>query len=210
MTAAVEHSSWVGISFPGVLVLAIAVGFLLYVFTGSSRLVAGVLFFGLLVLLGTGFLRVMNGEAARPGRLVELAPERQPSTERGPAAATSLLDVPAKGHRFVYVIDGTASMGTGGHNSPLEALKEPVKQSIVDLQRNHRFQLLVFDQGTSTHVPVADKHQQLAVADNHNVAQAIESIDGLTAGSEPENPEEFAPARRCTTRWPSSPTWSTS
>src|SRR5438876_4846702 len=147
---AVHHASWMTISLPGVLVLAIAVGFLVYVFTGSSRLVAGVLFCGLLVLLAVGFFGTWSQDASHRGRLVELAPQRRPvsAEERGPAAATSLFDVPARGHSFVYVIDGSASMGQGGRSSPLEALKEPLKSSITDLHRNHRFQVFVFDQGT--------------------------------------------------------------
>jgi hypothetical protein len=193
MTPAVEHSVWVGVSFPGVLILAIAVGFLIYVFTGSSRLVAGVLFVGLLVLLAAGFMGGMRHGAVRPGRLVELAPQRQPAAEVGPAATTRLFDVPATGHTFVYVIDASASMGTGGPNSPLAALKEPLKQSITDLQRNHRFQVFVFDPDTSVRVPTGAKTENLAIADNHNVVQAMESIDGLTAAKGPKNPERSPP-----------------
>jgi hypothetical protein len=84
-------------------------------------------------------------------------------------------------------------MGTGDPNSPLEALKEPLKQSIVDLQRNHLFQVCVFDSGTSMHIPAAPTNHPLVVADNHNVVLALESIDHLTAGTSRENPERFAP-----------------
>src|SRR2546423_13659913 len=109
------------VSLPGLLVLAIAIGFLVYVFTGSSRLVAGVLFCGLLALLAAGFFSVVRQDASHRGRLVELAPQRQPmrAEELGPAAGTSLFDVPARGHSFVYVIDASASMPPGGAGSPL-------------------------------------------------------------------------------------------
>src|SRR5690242_10242676 len=94
------------ISLPGALILAIAVGFLIYVFTGSSRLVAGVLFLGLLAFLASGFFKVVRPDVPHHGRLVELSPQRQPinPAQLGPAAATTLFDVPAQGHSFVYVI----------------------------------------------------------------------------------------------------------
>src|SRR5438477_11457432 len=103
MMTTIEHSSWMAVSLPGLLVLAIAIGFLVYVFTGSSRLVAGVLFCGLLALLAAGFFRVVRQDVAHRGRLVELAPQRQPVSPQqlGPTTTTSLFEVRATGHRFV-------------------------------------------------------------------------------------------------------------
>src|SRR5205814_1066221 len=100
--------------------------------------------------LAAGFFSVARQERSRQGRLVELAPQRRPvgGEELGPAATTSLFDVKAQGHSFVYLIDGSASMGQGGAGSPLEALKEPLRRSITDLHRNHRFQVFVFDRDT--------------------------------------------------------------
>jgi hypothetical protein len=180
-------------SWSGLLILAIAVGFLVYIFTGSSRLVAGTLFLGLLALLAVGFFSASHDSVA-PRRLVDLGPQRQHvnRSELGPAAETSLLGVPAKGHHFVYVIDRSSSMGEGGHNSALTALKEPLTRSLTDLQRNHRFQVFLVGNGVGHCGSLGT--DQLAVADNHNVVRTMEWIEACTADDGPENPERF-PAR---------------
>ncbi len=183
--AAADHSpptAEFGLAFPGWIVLAVAVGFLLYVFTGSSRLVAGVLFVGLLLLVGAGFIRMMDGRSGPRGPLVGLAPERRPghSEEMGLPATTSLLGAQSRGHSFVYVVGGSPAMAEGGLRAPLRAVKEPLRRSITDLQRNHVFQVFV-NLGTGPGLAPEPGNDALVAADNHNVAQALNWIDALDA-----------------------------
>ena len=91
----------------------------------------------------------------------------------GPAARTRLFGLEAEGHRFVYVLDHSKSMGRH-FNNILERAKREVAGSLRALETNHRFQLICYNDSRSVFRVV--ESGELPVATDANRAAATEFL----------------------------------
>jgi hypothetical protein len=185
------------ISIAELLILAVAVGFLVYAFTGSSRVVATVLFCGLLLLLGAGLLGLVH-RGGPDRRLLELGKQSgrraAQTSERksdAPLSDVTLFDITSQGQDFVFVIDVSASMGDGGDRSPLAGLKTQLKRGLNAMKPGSRFQIIAYDHEPELLItPRAANvsiQQGLVPANTRAIHAAFQQIDKLTAsgGAEP-------------------------
>jgi hypothetical protein len=166
-----------GVSITELLILAVAVGFLVYAFTGSGRIVATVLFGGILVLIGAGLMGVMHQGRQRP--LAEMAPQegRPPPADRGQVGEVRLFDLKSHGRSFVIVLDTSAAMGEGGEKSPLHAAKKELRTGLHQLSgRGNTFQLISYDREPR---PLIGGKDSLIAANSRSVADALQKIELL-------------------------------
>ena len=153
------------------LIFAVAIGFLVYAFTGSRRSVGLVLCAGVFLLLGIRFMGARNPR----GALVKIAP----------------FEIETSGHKFVFIIDRTASMAEGGERSPLHLAKKQLKRSIIELDSDRLFQIITYDQKPESCLGTPPT---LVPANQSQIYRALGVIDDLNAGngSEPsESPCHF-------------------
>ncbi len=93
----------------------------------------------------------------------------------GPPAEISLFGRKAQGHRFVFVVDRSNSMGRGLHYI-LEAAKTQLNTALGQLQENHEFQIVFYNDRPSQFRPGA-----MLPANDANKKAAREFVTRMTA-----------------------------
>lgn len=73
-------------------------------------------------------------------------------TRTGSPAEVRIFGQRGQGHAFVFVVDRSASMGSG-NRYVLEAAKQELVAAIAGLQDNHRFQLVFYNERVESFVP---------------------------------------------------------
>lgn len=71
--------------------------------------------------------------------------KRRPVALSGGKARTSVYGLEGEGHRFVYVFDRSASMGSGS-NSPFASAKRELLKSLDNLGDTHQFQIIFYNE----------------------------------------------------------------
>ncbi|MBN2580532.1 MAG: VWA domain-containing protein [Pirellulales bacterium] len=97
----------------------------------------------------------------------------------GGMARTSVFGVPGEGYKFVYVFDRSGSMGGSGRNA-LSAAKGELLASLVNLQPNHQFQIIFYNENPTIFNP-SGQSGRLAFATEQNKLRAKRFLGGILA-----------------------------
>jgi hypothetical protein len=94
----------------------------------------------------------------------------------GPPAAVQLFGTHSVGHSFLFLIDRSKSMGTAGIGA-LAAAEKALLAQLQQLQPNHRFQIITYNQRPSY---LSSKHA-LLIADDHHKKLAAKFLKTIIA-----------------------------
>lgn len=92
-------------------------------------------------------------------------------------ARTSMFGVSGLGHKFVYVLDRSGSMGGAGQLA-LRAVKAELRKSLEKLDTVHQFQIIFYNEKPSVFNP-SGIPGRLAFADQGNKDRAVRFIDSI-------------------------------
>ncbi len=94
-------------------------------------------------------------------------------------ARTSMFGVSGIGHKFVYVLDRSASMGGSGQKA-LRAVKAELVKSLRNLDTVHEFQIIFYNEKPVIFNP-SGTPGRLAFANRANKERAARFVDSITA-----------------------------
>lgn len=154
----------------------------------DPRRAVWVIEWGLVTLAGLWFSAVALGagddppekpvpglEPARGTRSTEPDSSIYPDPEG--RARTSMFGVGGLGHKFVYVLDRSGSMGGAGQLA-LRAVKAELRKSLEKLDTVHQFQIIFYNERPSVFNP-SGIPGRLAFADRANKDRAVRFIDSI-------------------------------
>ncbi|MDP6447318.1 MAG: hypothetical protein QGG36_31660 [Pirellulaceae bacterium] len=119
------------------------------------------------VLPGLGDGEILAQEAAR----------QRPAGPRGPPSRVSLFNsAPGVGHAFVFIVDRSKSMGGMG---ALSAVEKELIAVIADLEPNHQFEILAYNNRIVSFSRNVLAKKQLVAATDQNKAKVKEFFGGL-------------------------------
>lgn len=98
---------------------------------------------------------------------------------RSPGAQTGIFGLEARGNRFVYVFDRSASMAEPD-GRPLAAAKEELLASLADLGESQQFHLVFYNERPTVFAPAAGRGRPIFASDE-NRADARRFVEGIAA-----------------------------
>lgn len=93
-------------------------------------------------------------------------------------ARTSMFGASGVGHKFVYVLDRSSSMGVSGHK-PIKAVKAELVKSLKNLDTVHQFQIIFYNEKPVIFNPTGTPGR-LAFASRANKERAARFIESIT------------------------------
>jgi hypothetical protein len=109
-------------------------------------------------------------------------------------ARTSMFGVSGLGHKFVYVLDRSASMGGAGQVA-LRAVKAELRKSLEKLDTVHQFQIIFYNEKPAVFNP-SGIPGRLAFADRANKDRAVRFIESIVADGNTRHDEALKLAIR--------------
>jgi len=94
-------------------------------------------------------------------------------------ARTSMFGVSGVGHKFVYVLDRSSSMGGSGQKA-LRAVKAELVKSLKNLDTVHQFQIIFYNEKPVIFNP-SGTPGRLAFANRANKDRAVRFVESITA-----------------------------
>jgi len=94
-------------------------------------------------------------------------------------ARTSMFGVSGVGHKFVYVLDRSSSMGGSGQKA-LKAVKAELVKSLKNLDTVHQFQIIFYNEKPAIFNP-SGTPGRLAFASRVNKDRAVRFVESITA-----------------------------
>lgn len=111
---------------------------------------------------------------------------------RSPGAPTGIFGLEARGNRFVYVFDRSASMGEPA-GRPLAAAKAELLASLEDLGDGQQFHIVFYNERPAVFAPAASRGRPIFASDE-NRAEARRFVEGITAAGGTRHYEAIAAA----------------
>jgi len=105
-----------------------------------------------------------------------------------------MFGVSGLGHKFVYVLDRSASMGGSGHVA-LRAVKEELHKSLEKLDTVHQFQIIFYNEKPAVFNP-SGIPGRLAFANQANKDRAVRFIESIVADGNTRHDEALKLAIR--------------
>ncbi len=112
-------------------------------------------------------------------------PGSSPSDLSPESSHTNLFGIEAKGDKFVYVFDRSASMGDDG-GKPLREAKKQLVASLNDLDQRSQFYLIFYNDQPRM-LDLGSSHGRLIFATDSNKQQADEFISTIGASGGTDN-----------------------
>lgn len=104
---------------------------------------------------------------------------RRPASLSGGRARTSVYGIEGEGHKFVYVFDRSASMGSGS-SGPLASAKRELLASLDNLSDTHQFQIIFYNERPIV-MSAGRQYGGMLFADAQGKATAQKYIGSVTA-----------------------------
>jgi len=111
---------------------------------------------------------------------------------RSPGGQTGIFGLEARGNRFVYVFDRSASMAEPD-GRPLAAAKEELLTSLADLGESQQFHLVFYNERPTVFAPAAGRGRPIFASDE-NRADARRFVEGIAAAGGTRHYEAIAAA----------------
>jgi len=111
---------------------------------------------------------------------------------QSPGARTGIFGLEARGNRFVYVFDRSASMAEPD-GRPLAAAKEELLASLADLGESQQFHLVFYNERPTVFAPAAGRGRPIFASDE-NRADARRFVEGIAAAGGTRHYEAIAAA----------------
>ena len=151
----------------------------------SSRRALALVTFAVLALLGGALARAEDPDDRRVPGLSRPAAKNSGDDDASVysdaegRARTSMFGASGVGHKFVYVLDRSSSMGGSGQKA-IRAVKAELVKSLKSLDTVHQFQIIFYNEKPVVFNP-SGTPGRLAFATRANKDRAVQFVESITA-----------------------------